>query len=453
MSNNLDNLSTEELKEAMKAALASPVQDETPVTPPAKKRRKAFTDVPAAATTEPPVFRALPEEPEDWTADTIPETVSEPEGPEEETPSVTEAEVPGYESTPWDPYEEGEDEEETPYRHPGEGERVLQYGAELGDYGDYQYEEYEDTHYEDDFSSEEEENDFPNELEPPRQSPISSMYHVTRKSQATETPGQDPHTKRSVNRYDRYFRGITSVPVEPAESPAASATENGWLPTGEQAPANRKSFYMHVYNESPAKETLEEVQKRREAVKTAAILIKSPAPMQTEKEKIIRNLEDVIVEMDRQATHERHLPHCRAYTNLAVIKKPTYQTPTTGKNRKPLVIFLLILSTVGSLAAGLMTNAYHYAGNGANKELTPLQCLIRALIPEVGGEYNFSLLPLDTDYFLTGAGVVFGIVLFIGALIWITMTQNEQSRIGHEHGEKHIATASDVKKYKNQFMD
>ena len=486
MANSLDEMSLEELKEAMSASLQD--MEETtppPAEPPKRKRRKAFSEVPTVEdAAAPPVFRSLAEdEADEWISPrrVKPETPGIPEEPVEieEQPEEAEEERPAasgwiateYESAPYDPEED--DEEEEAYRHPGESERVLQYGAEADDYGgfDYPYEAYEDDHYNKTYEDDEEEEEEPRPSIPDGITPVTVTATVT-KARSTEVPEEDPYQtpelhpeedamfgNAQMRRYGSFFQGgqrggVQRRSTEPfGTRPAANTagTGSGWTPIhGER---RRRPFTMHSYNEAMPEDTIQKMEDRVQSVKEAPIIIKTAAPMQTEKERITRSLEDVIVEIDKQVTHERHLPHCRAYTNTAVIKKPTYQNPETGKNRKPLIVFLFILATVTSVAAGLVTNAYHFANNGANKALTPLQCLIRATIPEMGGDYNFSLLPLDTDYFFAGAGIVLGVFAFVGALIWVTASQNEQSRVGHEHGEKHIATASDVQKYKNRFMD
>ena len=165
--------------------------------------------------------------------------------------------------------------------------------------------------------------------------------------------------------------------------------------------------------------------------------------------------EDVLLTLNNEVVHEKHLPQVRKFDddNKAVIEAPRFAEAKKDNGKKPLLVLFLIFGFIAAVAAGFITNAYHFHALNKGQNVTALQCLVRGLIPEMGGEYKFAFLPLDTDYFFAGAGFVAGVFLFIGAIAWVTMTTNEQSRVGHEHGEKHIATPTEVASYRNKYME
>lgn len=203
-------------------------------------------------------------------------------------------------------------------------------------------------------------------------------------------------------------------------------------------------------------QTLNKPQQDYEAMSNAAekaiFINQTPSqPAETTTDQLYADMEGVLVTMHEELTHESYQKHIRKYANKAQFKEPNFtRDEKDGIGWFPIIFFgILILGF--SVYAGIITNAYYWDALGHGTTLPTLQAFFKALTES--GNYKVNLLPLDTRYFFTGFGVVFGLAALIGVFIWLDTSQNKSSRVGHEHGEKHIATMAELKKYKRDYME
>lgn len=142
-------------------------------------------------------------------------------------------------------------------------------------------------------------------------------------------------------------------------------------------------------------------------------------------------------------------PHIREYTNKAKFYKPRYAKPKSRGQAFMQKLILAVAAAVGvGIWLGVEANSYYIFQNG--KVNNALNCAFGWLMVE---NMPIRIDPFYSDVFFTafmvGAGAIGLVLLFI----YLDKEQKKNSRIGHEHGNAHIATDSDFKKYKNKFME
>lgn len=142
-------------------------------------------------------------------------------------------------------------------------------------------------------------------------------------------------------------------------------------------------------------------------------------------------------------------PHIREYTNEAKFYKPRYAKPKSRGQAFMQKLILAVAAAVGvGIWLGVEANSYYIFQNG--KVNNALNCAFGWLMVE---NMPINISPFYSDVFFTafmvGAGAIGLVLLFI----YLDKEQKKNSRIGHEHGNAHIATDSDFKKYKNKFME
>lgn len=191
----------------------------------------------------------------------------------------------------------------------------------------------------------------------------------------------------------------------------------------------------------------------KDAAMNAIFIDQTPKPPaeETVTDKMYSDMEGVLVSMHEELTHESFQKHVRKYSNEAKFKEPNFtRDEKDGVGWFPIIFFGIVILGFG-VYAGLITNSYYWEALKGGTTVPTLQAFFRALTES--DSYSISLLPLDTRYFFTGFGVVFGIAALIGVFIWLDTSQNKSSRVGHEHGEKHIATMAELKRYKHDYME
>ena len=157
-------------------------------------------------------------------------------------------------------------------------------------------------------------------------------------------------------------------------------------------------------------------------------------------EKTVAGEEDKVYERQRRV---------RSYTNKAVIPKANFRKPKEQQTKllPRLMIRFIICCAVG-IFAGLKANSY-YAFQVKNKEditASSVNWIIKDNIP-------FSVSPFNGDLFMKAFFIFFAIIALILVFLWFDEEQRRLSRVGKEHGNARLGTASDYKKYKNKFME
>lgn len=138
----------------------------------------------------------------------------------------------------------------------------------------------------------------------------------------------------------------------------------------------------------------------------------------------------------------------RTYNKKAEMYKATFAKPKElgGGGLKKLVGFMIVACIVGIFLAVQANSYYIYMKGNVN---STFECVIGWL----GKNIPISVSPLHTDVALFAFGVGAGVIGVIGIFKYLNDEQMKQSRVGHEHGNQHLATANDVKAYRTKFME
>lgn len=120
-----------------------------------------------------------------------------------------------------------------------------------------------------------------------------------------------------------------------------------------------------------------------------------------------------------------------------------------NKSFMPTLIFFLSAVLFAGGFFGVQANSY-YIYEGMKKGATPMECAFGWITVD---NLPVNLSPFNTDVFFTAFGVAAGILAVIGIFIYLDNDTKKQSRVGHEHGNARLGTASDFKKFRMKFMD
>lgn len=137
----------------------------------------------------------------------------------------------------------------------------------------------------------------------------------------------------------------------------------------------------------------------------------------------------------------------REYTKKAEMPKITFAAPVKKMSFvKKLIIFLIACVGLG-VFFGVKANSYFWFKDGkANAMACAWSWLMEEKLPII-------MSPVQSDVFLTGFSMGFGILGIIGLFIWLDSDAKKRSRVGHEHGNARLGTNRDFKTYKRKFMD
>lgn len=154
--------------------------------------------------------------------------------------------------------------------------------------------------------------------------------------------------------------------------------------------------------------------------------------------------------------------------NTKKLSKNDFVAPKVNDSKMPQII-MGVIALVACIYLGLLSSTYYYnnytlpvaqaraAGGGfggskASKIVEPatLQCLMGAL---EGGTIVPDLAHIQTKPFTQTTGMLLAVAALI-VIYGVTKKSSEkQMRVGEEHGNKHLATKADIKKYQAQFME
>ena len=165
------------------------------------------------------------------------------------------------------------------------------------------------------------------------------------------------------------------------------------------------------------------------------------------KESTLELCQTVLNEKNKELTAE--LPKIRNYTNKAEFEKINFAKPVEAKGswKKKLLILLVACLVVGCFL-GVKANSYFIYTGG--KTTDGIACTFSWLMAD---NMPYALTPFNSSIFMTAFGIGAGIVAIVGIFVYLEGEQKRQSRVGHEHGNARLGTASDFKKFKTQFMD
>lgn len=174
-----------------------------------------------------------------------------------------------------------------------------------------------------------------------------------------------------------------------------------------------------------------------------------------EEEKAIKAVKESTAELCKTVLDEKskeltaELPKVREYTNKAEFEKINYAKPVEAKGswKKKLLILLIACFVVGCFLA-VKANSYFVYTNG--KTTDGIACTFSWLMAD---DMPYALTPFNSSIFMTAFGIGAGLVAIVGIFIYLESEQKRQSRVGHEHGNARLGTASDFKKFKTRFMD
>lgn len=132
------------------------------------------------------------------------------------------------------------------------------------------------------------------------------------------------------------------------------------------------------------------------------------------------------------------------------IKFTPQKEENEGFSFKKLIILLAIALAVG-VFEGIKANSYYqYAIANKIRIESEMSCLwIWLSVSDL--PYNFSTI----NFNVFKMGVIAGAGLFgiIAVFVYLDNEQKKNSRVGYEHGNRHLCTPAEFKKYQNYFMD
>lgn len=138
----------------------------------------------------------------------------------------------------------------------------------------------------------------------------------------------------------------------------------------------------------------------------------------------------------------------REYTKVAEMPKITFAPPAKKMSfGKKLVIFLIACVAVG-IFFGVEANSYFWYKNGIVE--SSFACAWSWIMIE---NLPTVMSPIQSDAFMAGFFLGFGILGIIGLFIWLDSDAKKHSRVGHEHGNARLGTKRDFTIYKRKFMD
>lgn len=155
---------------------------------------------------------------------------------------------------------------------------------------------------------------------------------------------------------------------------------------------------------------------------------------------------------NNEISEEQTLKKVRTYKNVTPKMKIHYMNPkeeSEGFTFKKFAIAVAI-SIVCGVLLGCQSNSYYLSAIANNEKPSPLQCVWEWLLKE---NIPFKITPLVSDIFATGFFVGASIFAVIALFYFLDAEQKRKMRVGHEQGNAHLCTASELKKYCRHFMD
>lgn len=132
----------------------------------------------------------------------------------------------------------------------------------------------------------------------------------------------------------------------------------------------------------------------------------------------------------------------REYKKNAEMPKIVHAKASTGANPLIKLGFFLVACIAVGVFFGIKANSYYvYSGKSSAFGWLTVENL----------PYVFS--PIYSDVFMTGFLAGAGILGVIGLFTYLDNDTKKASRVGHEHGQAHLAKAADHKTYTNRFME
>ena len=137
----------------------------------------------------------------------------------------------------------------------------------------------------------------------------------------------------------------------------------------------------------------------------------------------------------------------RTYDKTAVMPKIVHAKANTGTNPLVKIGFFAIACVAVGIFFGIQANSYYIYKEGMVK---PMSCVFAWLTEE---NMPTKLFPMYSDVFGAGFLMGAGILGVIGLFIYLDNDAKKASRVGHEHGQAHLAKPADHKTYTNRFME
>lgn len=156
------------------------------------------------------------------------------------------------------------------------------------------------------------------------------------------------------------------------------------------------------------------------------------------------------------------------------LPKQAFKVKETKDNTKQMLVMVGLIVLVASIFFGLKASSYYYAtygkfvetsetasssnGNrtfgGANTyNLPPKPNAFNCLFGGITKEVPLDLAHINFGIFGASFIMIVGMAGVVGLLVWTTQEQNKAMRVGHEHGNTHIASKNDIKAYKRDMME
>lgn len=195
------------------------------------------------------------------------------------------------------------------------------------------------------------------------------------------------------------------------------------------------------------------------------------ADAEAEIEKQAEEKEEQAKEKEEQKDADIKDVFAKIEENTKKLPKNDFIAPKVNESKTPQII-MGILAFIVCIYLGLCASTYYHVsyivpmsqvvpdtgefGSFTSspaekiKEPTALQCLVQALstgitIPDVTH--------ISMKIFFQVAGILLGVCVLVVVYCITKKSSEKQMRVGEEHGNKHLATRNDIKKYQTQFME
>ena len=161
----------------------------------------------------------------------------------------------------------------------------------------------------------------------------------------------------------------------------------------------------------------------------------------------IQTLEEGVKVKKEEIEDKKYDRKVRTYNGKDQKMKIKYAAPKKDaeNNIKPMLVMFGIIGVCVGIFTAITANNYIQAG----KQGDALTAILQGLIG--GYSMNFSAFAVST--MIPAFFIGFALVAVIALLAITSRSEKVAARVGKEHGKARLATETDIKKYRNQFME
>lgn len=230
----------------------------------------------------------------------------------------------------------------------------------------------------------------------------------------------------------------------------------------ELAEVRVKQEYVEAWEEE--QKFLENYTKKRE-------LTKQGVPLEEVNEQLDKGVAEVVEAIetidDKPQKENKYNRFKKIQDNTSKIKETKFVSTVKNENKTMLYIIIGAMAVILSLIFSLKANNYWYQEYGQYLQPTTqvegfgvvtttkpepeiMTCLMQGMMLE---GFDLDLSHISAKVFAGSFGIMLGVVGVIFLLMWTTQTTNKQMRVGSEHGNRHLASKSEIKKYQKRYME